>query len=88
VVKQPPSAEGTKQSQLLPRPNIQTTEDNMAVQISDGNAFAIIAAGQRELKKLGRHDEIAAFTEEMTAGDYAQLLFTFFRWFPEAELVQ
>jgi hypothetical protein len=88
VVKQPPSAEGTKQSQLLPRPNIQTTEDNMAVQISDGNAFAIIAAGQRELKKLGRHDEIAAFTEEMTAGDYAQLLFTFVRWFPEAELVQ
>jgi len=60
----------------------------MAVQISDGNAFAIIAAGQRELKKLGRYDEIAAFTEEMTAGDYDHLIQTICRWFPDVELVQ
>lgn len=82
------TAQAPKQSQHLPRLNIQTTEDDMAVQISDGNAFAIIAAGQRELKVLGRHDEIAAFTEEMTAGDYDHLLQTLCRWFPDVELVQ
>jgi hypothetical protein len=86
VAKQPPSAEGTKQSQHLPRPNIQTTEDNMGIMLTDGNAFAIIAAGQRELKKLGRHDEIAAFTEQMTSGDYDHLLQTIIRWFPDVEI--
>jgi hypothetical protein len=58
----------------------------MGIMLTDGNAFAIIAAGQRELKKLGRHDEIAAFTEEMTSGDYDHLLQTIIRWFPDVEI--
>ena len=73
MVKQPPSAEGTKQSQLLPRLNIRL-ESIMAVVLSDGNAFAIIGVGRRELEKLGRHDEVAAFSKEMMAGDYGHLL--------------
>ena len=59
----------------------------MPIQLSDGNAFAIIAAGRQELKKQGRHDEIETFTAEMTAGDYDHLLQTMFRWFPDAEVV-
>lgn len=58
----------------------------MAISITDGNAFSIIAAGRSELKKQGRHDEIATFTAEMTAGDYDQLLQTFIKWFPNAEV--
>ena len=58
----------------------------MAILLTDGNAFAIIGAGRRELERTGRGDETAAFTAEMTAGDYDELLQTFFRWFPDAEL--
>ena len=58
----------------------------MPIQLSDGNAFAIIAAGRRELKKQGRHDEVEAFTAEMTAGDYDNLLRTIVRWFPDVEV--
>jgi hypothetical protein len=58
----------------------------MAILLTDGNAFAIIGAGRRELERTGRGDETAAFTAEMTAGDYDELLRTFFRWFPDAEL--
>jgi hypothetical protein len=59
----------------------------MAVLLNDGNAFAIIAAGRNELKKLGRHDELAAFTEEMTSGDYDHLIQTIIKWFPDLEIV-
>jgi hypothetical protein len=58
----------------------------MAVLLNDGNAFAIIAAGRNELKKLGRHDELAAFTEEMTSGDYDHLIQTIIKWFPDLEI--
>lgn len=58
----------------------------MAIMLSDGNAFAIIGAGRRELEREGRGDEVAAFTAEMTAGDYDHLLQTMMRWFPDAEL--
>jgi hypothetical protein len=58
----------------------------MAVVLSDGNAFAIIGAGRRELERTGRSDEVAAFTEEMTSGDYDHLLQTILKWFPDAEL--
>ena len=58
----------------------------MAIKITDGNAFNVIAAGRRELKKQGRHDEVQTFTAEMTAGNYDQLLQTFMRWFPNEEL--
>jgi hypothetical protein len=60
----------------------------MAITLTDGNAFAIIGAGRAELKKLGRSDEITKFTEEMTAGDYDQLLQTMLRWFPDLELAR
>jgi hypothetical protein len=60
----------------------------MAIQLTDGNAFAIIGAGRAELKKLGRADEIAQFTAEMTAGDYNQLLQTMLRWFPDVEVAE
>ena len=58
----------------------------MAVVLSDGNAFAIIGAGRHELERTGRHDEVTAFTEEMTSGDYDHLLQTILKWFPDAEL--
>lgn len=59
----------------------------MGIKITDGNAFAIIGAGRRELEKLGRGDEVAKFTEEMTSGDYDNLLQTLIRWFPDADLI-
>ena len=56
--------------------------------LTDGNAFAIIGAGRRELEKLGRGDEVAAFTAEMTSGDYDHLLQTMMKWFPDAEVAE
>jgi hypothetical protein len=58
----------------------------MAIMLTDGNAFAIIGAGRRELERTGRGDEVAAFTAEMTSGDYDHLLQTMMRWFPDVEL--
>lgn len=60
----------------------------MAISITDGNAFAIIGAGRRELERTGRGDEVSAFTAEMTAGDYDHLLQTLLKWFPEVELAK
>lgn len=58
----------------------------MAISIIDGNAFAIIGAGRRELQKQKRNDEIETFTAEMTAGDYNHLLQTLLKWFPDLEI--
>ena len=58
----------------------------MGILLTDGNAFAIIGAGRKELEKLGRGDEVSAFTAEMTAGDYDHLLQTMLKWFPEVEV--
>ena len=58
----------------------------MAIRITDGNAFALIGEGRRELQRQGRRDEVAQFTAEMTAGDYDNLLQTLARWFPDFEL--
>lgn len=55
----------------------------MPISILDGNAFAIIAAGRKELKRQGREDEIPAFMEEATSGDYQQVIATLLKWFPE-----
>jgi len=56
---------------------------NIEVQLTgtDGNAFAILGAVQREL----RHhdvpaDEVTAFNDEATSGDYDHLLQTCMRW--------
>ncbi len=58
----------------------------MPIMLTDGNAFAIIGAGRRELERTGRGDEVSAFTAEMTAGDYNHLLRTMMKWFPDAEV--
>ena len=58
----------------------------MAIKLTDGNAFAIIGAGRRELEKLGRDDEVSAFTAEMTSGNYDHLLQTMLKWFPDVEV--
>ncbi len=55
----------------------------MPIMLTDGNAFAIIGAGRRELERTGRGDEVSAFTAEMTAGDYNHLLRTMMAWFPD-----
>ena len=60
----------------------------MAIMLTDGNAFAIIGAGRRELERTGRGDEVSTFTAEMTAGDYDELLRTFFRWFPDVDVAE
>jgi hypothetical protein len=33
--------------------------------------------------KAGREEDVAAFTEEMTSGDYNHLIQTFLKWFPD-----
>lgn len=58
----------------------------MTIKVEDGNAFSFIGAGSRALRQAGREDEVAAFTEEMTSGDYNHLIRTFIKWFPEAEI--
>jgi hypothetical protein len=48
---------------------------------SDGNAFAILGAVTRELKRARvPKDEIDAYVEEATAGSYDELLATTMRW--------
>ena len=56
----------------------------MTLVITDGNSFSIIGAARKELKRLGRSDEIDALVSEMIAGDYDHLLRTVIKWFPDA----
>jgi len=58
----------------------------MTVSVNDGNAFTFIGAGRRALISMGREDELATFTEEMTSGDYFHLVQTFIKWFPDEEI--
>jgi hypothetical protein len=58
----------------------------MTIQVTDGNAFSFIGAGRRALLLQGRHEQVAAFTEEMMSGDYDHLVQTFLKWFPDAEI--
>ena len=47
----------------------------------DGNAFAILGAVQRSLKKAGVDAEVSnEFLDEATSGDYDYLLATVMRW--------
>ena len=47
----------------------------------DGNAFAIMGAVSRELRKAGvSKDEISQYTKESMSGDYENLLRTAMRW--------
>ena len=48
---------------------------------SDGNAFAILGAVQKELKSGGvPKEEIDLFLEEAMSGDYDNLLLTCMNW--------
>jgi hypothetical protein len=58
----------------------------MVVQVNDGNAYSFMGAGRRALITMGREEEVAAFLEEMTSGDYNHLIQTFLKWFPDAEI--
>jgi hypothetical protein len=58
----------------------------MAIQVNDGNAYSFMGAGRRALLNAGRDEEVAAFLEEMTSGDYNHLIQTFIKWFPDAEI--
>ena len=47
----------------------------------DGNAFAIIGAVQKALNKAGASkEEISAFYDEATSGDYNNVIQTSMRW--------
>lgn len=46
----------------------------------DGNAFAILGAVQRALRRAGHGHQVAAFLAEATSGDYQHLLQTCLRW--------
>lgn len=47
----------------------------------DGNAFVILGAVRRALKSHGvKQQEIEAFSDEATSGNYDQLLATCARW--------
>ena len=48
---------------------------------TDGNAFAVIGKVRRELKRGGvSTEEVSAFTEAATAGDYNHVLMTCMKW--------
>ena len=48
---------------------------------TDGNAFAVIGKVCSELRRGGvSKEEVNAFTEEATAGDYNHVLMTCMRW--------
>ena len=48
---------------------------------NDGNAYAIMGAVQKALKRAGvSHEEIAKYLEESMSGDYDNLIATACRW--------
>ncbi len=48
---------------------------------NDGNAFAILGAVRKALRKAGvSQDEVTAFQEQATSGDYNHLLQTAMKW--------
>jgi hypothetical protein len=48
----------------------------------DGNAYAVLGRCARAARRAGvSKDEIQAFTDEATSGDYQHLLATCMRWF-------
>ena len=62
---------------------MQPRYPNVRVQLSgkDGNAFSILGAIVRDLRKAGvPEDEVDAFTADAMSGDYANLLRTAMAW--------
>ena len=64
------------------RPEAEIRYPEIVVQLSgiDGNAFAILAAVERALRRAGHGQETAAFSAEATSSDYQHLLQTCMRW--------
>lgn len=46
----------------------------------DGNAFSIMGAVSKALRRAGKGDEVNAFMEEAMSGDYDNLLRTCMKW--------
>jgi hypothetical protein len=55
--------------------------EKMKVTLGDGNAFAILGACSKSMKRAGRYDEWKEFHKKATAGDYDHLLATVAEWF-------
>ena len=72
-----------KLSQMQSKLSFKRLSKTMSIQVADGNAFSFIGAGRKALRNDGREEEVAAFTEEMTSGDYNHLIQTFLKWFPD-----
>lgn len=47
----------------------------------DGNAFSILGRCTQALKRNGLNDQVEAFREQATSGDYDNLLRTVMAWF-------
>lgn len=68
---------------LTPNPDGTFPRYDIEVQLSgtDGNAFMVMGAVTRELRKAGvSSDEIDKYREESMSGDYDNLLVTAMRW--------
>jgi hypothetical protein len=63
-----------------PKPEIRHPEVRVQLTGIDGNAYAILGAVQKALRKAGHGEEVAVFLAEATSGDYAHLLATCMRW--------
>jgi len=58
----------------------------MTIKVNDGNAYSFMGAGRNALIAAGRESEVETFLGEMTSGDYDNLIQTFLKWFPDAEI--
>ncbi len=47
----------------------------------DGNAFSIIGAASKALRKAGKADLFDEFQKEATSGDYDHVIQTCMKWF-------
>ncbi len=63
-----------------PTPQIRHPEITVQLTGTDGNAYAVLGAVQKALRRAGHGDEVAAFLAEATSGDYHHLLATCMRW--------
>jgi len=72
-----------KLSQMHSKIAFKRSSKTMTIQVTDGNVFSVIGAGHKALRNDGREEEVAAFTEEMTSGDYNHLIQVFLKWFPD-----
>ena len=63
-----------EQEPVQPKPHLKLVG-------TDGNAFAIMGAAARALRKAGRGDEVRAYQAEAMSGDYNHLLAVTMKWF-------